>query len=190
MIRPFGMEDMTFIYDARCLKCGAEYELHPRCVIVGPLDEQVVAGQEEVHGIASLRTTPLYSGAVLRVCCPACLLEVRIAFDLAPHSLRRYVHYQRDSFSGLQMDHVLYCTSAVCRIREFPLDCPRCEATIAEPGLHKTCKECGSNQLQVLRSRNDQAEQSSAPYRSWPRDARLQSDGERRRSGARVSVEQ
>ena len=153
---------MAFVYDTRCLECGAEYELERRDVIIGPLGEEVVTGKDNVDGITCYRTTPLYRGAVIRICCPDCLLEIRIASALAPHSLRHYIQYQRDSFSDLKMEQVLDWTVAFCRIREFPVHCPRCEAQIDAPDLQKKCRHCGSNQLQLLRSRNDQAEQDGS----------------------------
>ena len=154
---------MAFIYDTRCLECGAEYELHPRDVMIGPLGEEVVTGEDDVDGITCYRTTPLYRGAVMQICCPDCLLKISIASALAPHSLRHYIQYQQGSFSDLNMEQVLDWTAALCRIREFPVLCPRCEALIAKPNLRKRCRQCGSNQLQVLRSRNDQAEQAVIP---------------------------
>ena len=149
---------MAFTYDMRCLECLAEYELHPREVMLGPLGDEFVTVREDVGGITCLRTTRLYRGEVMGIYCPSCILDIRIASDLAPHSLRLYFQYQRDSFSDLKIEHVLEWTAAVCRIREFPVLCPRCEGRIEEANLRRRCRLCGSNQLQLLRSRNDQAE--------------------------------
>jgi hypothetical protein len=143
---------MTFTLDTRCLECGAEYPVTPRQVDIGPLHETVVTGTIDHGGITGLLIAPLYNGRVTRIFCPACSLEIRIASDLTPQSLRTFIDYQKRSFEDLRMERVMDTASCPSKVREFPVECPRCARQITGPNFYRQCRQCGSNQLQVLRS--------------------------------------
>ena len=144
---------LVWFYKTRCLNCGLEDELFPRDVRIGPFNDQVITGTEDVGGIEICHTKPLYTGTVSRINCPVCLLKVHIASDLAPHSLRLHVQYQDYSFHGLQMERIFDgLHAATCRIREFPVSCPRCDIEIPEENMRKRCVKCFSKQVQVIRS--------------------------------------
>ncbi len=154
---------MTFTYDTRCLECGAEYCVSPRDVRFGPLDDEVVTGTEVRGGITCLQTEPLYTGNVTSVCCPICSLSIDFPSELAPHSLAFYFHCGRDLFGDLNMDRVFESSPARCTFRGFPVHCPRCDTKISASKLHRRCRECGSSQLQVLRSRRDSTNSQAEP---------------------------
>jgi hypothetical protein len=138
----------------RCLACGLERAVHPEIIDIGPIRDLVISGSEvTLAGINIHRTEPLYHGRVLPLRCPSCDLVIHIATDLAPDTLRRYLDYQASSLAGLDMDRIFNIGAGSCTLKSFPMDCPRCASQIAGPNAHRRCVDCGSSQVQLVRSK-------------------------------------
>lgn len=158
---------MAISIATRCLDCGRESSFEQRDVVVGPIRDQIVTGTEEIAGISSLQVEQLYTGRVLRVNCPFCVLRISIASDLAPWTLTEYLLNPDPQSEDLDLKPLFHITPARSRLRDFPLTCPRCKGKIAAEDMGKLCRECGSNQLQIL-GRDDLDEKKLAE--SGPRD--------------------
>jgi hypothetical protein len=131
--------------------------VYPQTVIIGPLQDEVVAGKEVTpDGLTIFKTEPLYRGRVLALFCPFCDLTIRIAADLAPHTLRVYLTYQAEEFVHLQIDRIFDINAGRCTLKEFPLACPRCARLIDRPSADRHCIDCGAAQVQLIRSENIQ----------------------------------
>jgi hypothetical protein len=127
--------------------------VYPQTIDIGPIRDQVITGTEAMPaGLTTCRTEPLYKGRVLPLRCPFCDLVIHIATDLAPDALWSYLGYQAGSVAELQMDRVFNIRAGSCTLKSFPMDCPRCSEPITSPNAHRRCVDCGSAQVQLVRS--------------------------------------
>ena len=137
----------------RCLACGLERMVYPETIDIGPVRDQVIIGSEKTpQGLTAYRTEPLYHGRVLPLRCPSCDLVIHIATDLAPDELGRYLGYQASWVAGLEMDRIFNIRAGSCTLKSFPMNCPRCARPIAGPNAHRSCVDCGSSPVQLVRS--------------------------------------
>lgn len=153
---------MAISIATRCLKCGRDSSFEQRDVFVGPLRDEIVTKTEERDGISCIIDVErLYTGKILRVHCPYCVLRISIADDLAPWSLTDHLLNLDPNSADLDLKPLFHVTPAHSKLRDFPLRCPRCDEEIAALEMGKLCLECGSNQLQVL-GRDDLVEHKFA----------------------------
>jgi hypothetical protein len=138
----------------RCLACGLERVVYPETIDIGPVRDQVVitGSDAKLAGLTIHRTELLYKGGVLPLRCPFCDLVIHIATDLAPDSLRRYLGYQTGSIAGLEMERAFNIRAGSCTLKSFPMDCARCGKSIGGPNAERRCVDCGSVQVQLVRS--------------------------------------
>ena len=141
----------------RCLACGLEKVVYPLSIDIGPIRDRVIAGSEQAPEgmpayLGAYRTEPLYHGRVLPLRCPFCDLVIHVATDLAPDTLGSYLSYQAGSVAGLEMARIFNMRGGSCTLKAFPVGCPRCSRPIAGPNAGRRCVDCGSAQVQLVRS--------------------------------------
>ena len=144
---------MIWKNSVRCLKCRKEYANFPLDVYVGPIrDEIIVSKWQASSGIAAFKCESLYNGRIISIRCPCCILTILIAADLAPHTLAGYARESQEKNPDLQMSRIFELQSARCKLKELPVNCPRCDALITAGYMPNRCRYCESDQLQIFKA--------------------------------------
>ena len=147
---------MSWIYGLRCLECEDDYEVNVDGVSVGPISacDYDVVGHEMIDGIRSQITKPVYQGTILRANCPRCFLRLSVASDLEDDLLLQWLEQRKDWIGEPLFDLI---SPLIPSLKVLPFPCPRCDLLLSEEMPHRMCRNCGNNQIQLVRSHSGDA---------------------------------
>jgi len=145
---------MDWKYQLKCLDCKSSYEAYPQSISVGPVDDGDMIPGEIKDGIQTYKKIKIYKGKTEKIYCPVCLLRMFVAIDLDESSFQEWLN---NNNTKIELESIFEKTEKGVKVKPYPVECPRCGFSIKKENMNKSCKECGSRNVNVIKSESNNA---------------------------------